>query len=147
MPSFKGESVSTAESFAKNNNLTIEIEYKNDPDEIAGIILDQSVAPGTLTNQISGFTIYVNNPTPKEPDPTEDDNEENPKENDENDKPNNGNNTTIPGNPTTPEDPDIGTIPGTPEEPDDEPVNKDDDNNNEEDKLPTDTPIEDDKVE
>ena len=100
MPSFIGSSVSKAETFANNNNLKMTIEYLDDPNEIAGIILKQSVAAGTLTNQISGFTIYVNNPTPKEPDEEDEpiDDEE------ENNEDENNNLEDIPGNPTEPDD-------------------------------------------
>ena len=61
MPNFRGESVSTAKSFANNNDLSINIVYESDPDEIDGIILRQSIEEGTLLKNISGFTIYVNN--------------------------------------------------------------------------------------
>ena len=61
MPNFRGESVSTAKSFANKNDLSLNIEYISDPDEIEGIILKQSIPEGTLLKNISGFTIYVNN--------------------------------------------------------------------------------------
>ncbi len=61
MPDFRGESVSTAKSFANNNDLSLNIEYESDPDEIEGIILRQSIPEGTMVKNISGFTIYVNN--------------------------------------------------------------------------------------
>jgi len=98
MPSFRGKSVSAAQNFADKNNLTMKIEYRDEPGEIAGIILDQSVAAGTLTNQISSFTIYVNNPSKptEEDEPNENESENHNGENSENDKPNedeeNGNN-------------------------------------------------------
>ncbi len=90
MPSFIGNSVSEAQSFASKNGLTLKIEYRDDPDQIAGIILDQSISSGTLINQISSFTIYVNNPTQKPQDdkpdkkPNEDPDDEN--NDDQNDK-------------------------------------------------------------
>ncbi len=61
MPNFRGESVSTAKSFANKNDLSLNIEYISNPDEIEGIILKQSIPEGTLLKNISGFTIYVNN--------------------------------------------------------------------------------------
>lgn len=121
MPNFVGGSVSQARSFATSNSLSLNIEYEDNPEEIAGIILRQSVSAGTMVDNISGFTIYVNNPTPKkEEDPKTETPEENPNENEPNEEkpeknPNNeeGSNQPpkeedpIPGNPST----------GTPEEP------------------------------
>ncbi len=60
MPNFVGDSVSSAKSFANNNNLTLNIEYLNDSNQMDGIILRQSVSAGTMVKNISGFTIYVN---------------------------------------------------------------------------------------
>ncbi len=60
LPSFVGRSVSEAKSFANNNDLSLNIEYIEDKTQMNGIILKQSVAPGTITDNISGFTIYVN---------------------------------------------------------------------------------------
>ncbi len=149
MPSFIGSSVSKAETFAKTNGLKMNIEYKDDPNEIAGIILDQSVASGTLTNQFSSFTIYVNNPTTpkKDDDEDKDENKENnknddnknndedkkneeddQKENNEDKKPNDNENDDK-ENENTP------TIPGNPDIPVDNPK-KDEDNNT----KPEDTP-------
>ncbi len=73
MPSFKGKSVSFAQTFANQNYLDLNIEYRDDPNEIAGIILDQSISSGTLINHISEFTIYVNNPSPKNEEPEDSD--------------------------------------------------------------------------
>lgn len=83
MPSFIGNSVSEAQNFASKNGLTLKIEYRDDPDQIAGIILDQSISSGTLINQISSFTIYVNNPTQK-PQDDKPDKEQNEEPDDEN---------------------------------------------------------------
>jgi len=88
LPNFRGKSVSEAQSFANSNNLSLYIEYKDDPEEIAGIILSQSVSAGTLTNQISSFTIYVNNPTVKPSEPDE------PQDNDSTDEPETDDKTT-----------------------------------------------------
>ena len=90
MPNFRGESVSKAKSFANSNNLSLNIEYVSDPDEIEGIILRQSVSEGTLLKNISGFTIYVNNY--EEELEQENDDEENDENNLETDKENNNNN-------------------------------------------------------
>ncbi len=88
MPDFRGESVSTAKEFANSNDLSLNIEYESDPDEILGIILRQSVPEGTMVKNISGFTIYVNN---YEEETTKEDSEENndlgnDKDNNKNDK-------------------------------------------------------------
>lgn len=109
MPNLIGESISTARAFANENDLSLNIEYRSNPNEINGIILDQSVSQGTLVKNISGFTIYVNNyEKPKDLDQDEDleqnnektetqtDNKkdkENNKDNDSNKKPNENNNT------------------------------------------------------
>ena len=88
MPNFRGESVSKAKSFANSNDLSLNIEYVSDPDEIEGIILRQSVSEGTLLKNISGFTIYVNNyEEEQEEDKEEDENNlETDKENNDDDK-------------------------------------------------------------
>ncbi len=135
LPDFRGSSVSEAQSFASQNHLTVNIDYRSDENEIPGIILDQSVAAGTLTNQFSSFTIYVNKiddtKKPDEDDETEDPDEEN--ETNENkpstSKPNTGsttpNETTpnpttptepTPQTPTVPEESTTPTIPGEPTE-------------------------------
>lgn len=144
MPSFIGDSVSVAEKFANSNGLKMYIEYRDDPDEIAGIIIDQSVAVGTLTSQFSNFTIYVNNPSKKPTVNPEDDDKD---KDDEKDKdPNKDDNlNVIPGGPSSgtdqdkDDDEDTGTattpvtppkddenmVPGTPNTPVDN-VDKDD---------------------
>ncbi len=86
MPNFRGESVSKAKSFANSNNLSLNIEYISDPNEIEGIILKQSVSEGTLLKNISGFTIYVNN-YEEEQEEDDENNLETDKENDEDKKP------------------------------------------------------------
>jgi len=98
IPSFIGNSVSAAKSFANQNGLNLKIEYRDDPNEIAGIILDQSIASGTLVNQISEFTIYVNNPTSK---PSDEENTGDDEENNDDDDKESDNETDpdIPGNP------------------------------------------------
>ena len=73
MPNFVGDSVSNAKYFANMNDLSLSIEYMSDPSEPTGIILKQSVSAGTMVGNISGFTIYVNNPSSK----TDDDDNEN----------------------------------------------------------------------
>lgn len=92
MPNFRGESVSKAKSFANSNNLSLNIEYISDPNEIEGIILKQSVSEGTLLKNISGFTIYVNNYSEENNKTDETDNDEDteldsdkPKEEEKND--------------------------------------------------------------
>lgn len=68
MPNFVGDNVSNAKYFANMNDLTLSIEYMSDPSEPTGIILKQSVSAGTMVGNISGFTIYVNNPSSKKED-------------------------------------------------------------------------------
>lgn len=128
MPYFRGESVSTARSFANRTGLNISIEYKDDPNEIAGIILDQSVSAGTLTNQITGFTIYVNNPTIKKPDNTKPKDDDTDKDKD--DDKDNDTDSSIPGMPT---DKDSTSKPNT----DNKKDNKDDDDSKDDDDKTT----------
>ncbi len=114
LPDFKGKSVSDAKSFANTHHLNLSIEYENNPDEIPGIILGQSVVPGTLTLQFKNFTIYVNNPEEeKNDDPSEEDtNTEDPEQNQEGEESNETSPTpeedSIPGTPT-PEEPSTPT--------------------------------------
>ena len=113
MPDFKGESISTAKTFATTNSLSINIEYESNPKEIPGIILRQSIPAGTMLKNISGFTIYVNNYEEEE------DEKENTKEEDENEEKENDNNKE---NDKTENE----------EKEDDKPTNnKEEDNNNE----------------
>lgn len=132
VPSFRGKSVSQAQKFADQNDLHLSIEYKSDPSEIAGIILDQNVAAGTLTSKISSFTIIVNNPVttkPKDDDLDQDDTDITDKD-DKDDEDSNNNNS---GTTTKPDD-------KTPSV-DDDKDNDIDNNDDDEDKPSEDTTI------
>ena len=143
IPDFKGQTVSEAKGFASTHNLNLSIEYESNPNEIPGIILGQSVTPGTLTLQFNDFTIYVNDPNLEEP--TEDPEEEDPHEPSEED-PNTGSETEDPeqnqGEEENTEHPEEEPIPGTPtipqepstpekDTPSDDPVSDENDNNEE----------------
>lgn len=127
MPNFVGDSVSKAKNFATTNDLSLNIIYVNEPDEVAGIIVRQSVTAGTDVSNISGFTIYVNNPTVDDEDDKEssDDDEKNNDEEttgeDKNDdeSSNNDNGDTKPDDDKDEESSKPPVVPGTPETPDD----------------------------
>lgn len=63
MQDFTGDSVSTAKAFANKYNLTLNVEYVDEPGNEDGIILRQNVSSYTLVSSISSFTIYVQKST------------------------------------------------------------------------------------
>ena len=75
MPYLVGETVSYAQNFANKNGLDMAIEYKYDENQIPGIILAQSISDGAIINNITGFTIVVNNPSEEEKSDDEDEKE------------------------------------------------------------------------
>ena len=79
MPSFIGSSVSEAQTWATNHNITLYTEFADEtspyynPNIAPGLIANQSVSDGILLNNVSELTIYINNtsttgepPTPNE---------------------------------------------------------------------------------
>ncbi len=97
MPNLKGKSISDAQAFANQHNLDLTIQYTTNEEEMDGIILDQDVAPGTLTKSFDAFTIYVNRV--EKTSENEDENEQD--ETDENEESDfSKEDTVVPGNPT-----------------------------------------------
>ena len=66
MPNFAGKSASEAETWANNHNIIIEKEFVNisssnfNENVALGLIGNQSVSDGILLNNVSSFTIYIN---------------------------------------------------------------------------------------
>ena len=67
LPNFIGKTVSEAQEFCKNNNITLDIKYVDSGNEhynnqvSVGLIADQSVHKDVLLSTVSNLTIYVVN--------------------------------------------------------------------------------------
>ncbi len=60
VPNFIGSVVSYAEQWASSNNITLNKEFLTCGSGTPGVIGNQSVMAGTLTNSITSLTIYIN---------------------------------------------------------------------------------------
>lgn len=104
MPSFIGSSVSEAQTWATNHNITLYTEFADEtspyynPNIAPGLIANQSVSDGILLNNVSELTIYINNTSTTGEPPTSNEDSGGNDANDEEQVPENGGTEEDPDN-------------------------------------------------